>query len=364
MSPKPSGAIAAMPHAGTKLSAFDVGHSHARDMNGKALGKKDQVHKHKSSIKAGTNNVTEGQASSEDSAGGAEDGDADDDDGNSDEVDNDSSNAEDPDVMAPSECAAGVDGHQTGSIFTNEGSQITTKFSEDRYQGGAQHEDSDDEAYDDLDLISHAEKEGSEMDYLEERVIVESEEDGPQRTYSSATTQRSPAMEAPTGDSSDDMLGAPGLDDEQLGEPSDFEEKFNRTIRDGTDGDAFSAFHSDFALATDYFPLSPKLPPQRRVRFAEPPHSEIGGFGTYLNHGVFRDQAQGPTFSSISDLEVHSDSSSGYESESQSLTFDRSVSLANQLFMYSRCWRYDRRGRCPRSRNCAPSSPDATPIDI
>ena len=314
MSPNPYGAIGAMPHAGTRLSAFDVGHSYTRDVNGNTPSQKDHLHQQKQSIEAGTQDVTEGQASSENNAGAAEDGDADDGDGNSDEVDKDSSNAEDPDVKAPSECVAGVGGHQTGSRFTNEGSHVTMKISEDRYQAGARHENSDDEGYDDLDLISDAEKEGSEMDYLEERVIVESEEDGPQRTHPGATTEGSPAME------------------QQLGEPSDFEEKFNRTILDGTDGDAFGAIPSDFAFANDYYLLSsPTLAPQRRVRFAEPPHSEIGGSGSYLNQGMFRGQDQAPTFSSISDLEIHSDGSSGYESEFQSLTSGRSVSLANQL---------------------------------
>lgn len=320
MSPKPSGSIGAMPYAGTKLSAFDVGHSYAREVTGNTPGKKDQVHKQKHLLKAGTNDVTESQASSEDGAGGAEDGDADDGDGNSDEVDKDSSNAEDPNVKAPSECAAGVGGHQTGSKSTHEGSHVTMKVSEDR------HENSDDEAYDDLDLISHAEKDGSEMDYLEERVIVESEDDGPQRTYSGT-----PAMEDPSGDSSDDIFGGLGLGDEQLGEPSDFEEKFNRTIHDGTDADAFSAFPSDFAGATDFLSPSPTLPSQRRVRFAEPPHSEIGDFGTPLNPGIFRQQARGFPFSSSPNLELQSDASSGYESEFQSVTFERSVSLANQL---------------------------------
>ena len=327
-----------MPHAGTKLSPFDVGHSYARDVNGSTPGKEDHKHKQKHSIKAGTNNVTEAQTSSKDSAGGTEDDDADD--GDSDEVDKDSSNAEDPDVKAPSECAAGVDGHQTGSTFINEGLHITMKDSDDRYRAGARYENSDDEAYDDLDLISHAEKEGSEMDYLEERVIVESEEDEPHRTYSGATGDGSPAMEAPSGDSSDDFFGGLDLVDEQPGEPSDFDEQF-RNLLDGTDGNNgndLGALSSVFADATDYLPPSPMLPSQRRVRFAEPPHSEIGGFGTYLNRGMFRDQAQGPTFSSLSDLEVHSDASSGYESEFQSLTFERSVSLANQLSVYSRLW--------------------------
>lgn len=313
----------AAPHAGGKLSAFDVGHSHIRGSKGSSPGRQDQLHTQKNSIQVGAQEAAEGGGSG-DGAAGVEDSDAGDGDGNCDEED-ESNNAEDTDATAPSDCTINADGHQTGPTIHKKASRAPTKLSVHNHQADPQHENSDDGVYEGLDLISDSEDDGSDMDSVEERAIIRSEEDDePQPTDQYLAEGGRPTTETSSSDSSDDIWDGFDISQEHFGEPSDFfGELFSRTDTcnspDGSDGDDFGGYPSEFAITTDDPSPSPK-PTQRRVRFAEPPHSDIQGFNPNSDEDIFRNEVTGPTFSPGSGLDsnCHTDSegSSGYESES------------------------------------------------
>ena len=313
----------ATPRAGDKLSAFDVGHSHVRGSKGSSPGRQDQLHKQKNSIQVGTKEAA-GEGGSDDSAAGVGDSDADDGGGNGDEED-ESNDADDTDATAPSRCTIIADGHQTGPTIINSATGAPTRMSKHRHQADLQHESSDDEMYEGgIALISDCEEDGIDMYHLERRAIVQAE------IASRAANEGSSGGEASSSDSSEDMWDGFDFSQEHVGEPSDFfGELFSRTDNnnspEGSDGDDLGGFPSDFGFATDDASPSPR-PTQRRVRFAEPPHSEMQGFNSNSDEDVFQTEVTRPTFLPGSGLDSNcdtdSDGSSGYESESCRVSFD------------------------------------------
>lgn len=326
MSRKAAYTIKATPHASPKLSAFDLGHVHAHMEKKNDSGKNSQAHSSKTSTQIGTQRATQAEGSDESTTSAGEN-DAEDSDGNSAKADDESSDTEDPDVIAPPGGAMDKDGHQTGPKINTTASNTCTGASQASHQAVSQAESSDDEAYNGIDLISDSEKDGSDMDHLEERAIVDSEEDETQQASRDVTSNELPATPGHVHDLSDDAWVGLDSNHGSFSQPSDFfDQQFNPTeiydFLNDDDCNDFSGFPSDFPLTTDDTSKSRSLPSQRRVRFAEPPHSEIEGFNPHIDDGndMFQDIKHEPTFSLGSIWDNHSDTdsdlSSGYECES------------------------------------------------
>ena len=304
------------PHAAPKLSPFDLGHVHGHFERKDSSGRQPQASSPKNSVQ-GMKNVANPESSGE-NATSAGDDDAEDSDGDSAEADEESSEIEDPDAIAPPACATDEDGHQAGPAMRIKPSKTCAKGSKVSQQTISPQESSDDEVYADIDLISDSERDGSDMDHIEERAIVDSEEhDGLHITRSATNDELHDAQTCSYAD--DGIWEGLDLDQRPSGDPSDFfDEQFGQTnlytfLNHDVD-DEFSGFPTDIGFTTDDPSKSPSLPSQRRVRFAEPPHSEIQG-----TIAMFRDTKQEPVFSSGIGLDDHSNadsqSSSGYECE-------------------------------------------------
>ena len=304
------------PHAAPKLSRFDIGHAHGHFEQKDSSGRQTQAHSPKNSVQ-GMKNAVNADDSGE-NAMSAGDDDAEDSDGDSAEADEESSETEDPDAIAPPACATDEDGHQAGPAISNKTSKTCAKSSKASQQTNSPQESSDDEVYAGIDLISDSERDGSDMDHIEERAIVDSEEHDDSHITPSATIDEQHGDQSYFYDN-DDIWSGLDLDQRPPGDPSDFfDEQFSRTnlynFLNHDDGDDFSGLPTDIGFTTDDPSKSPSLPSQRRVRFAEPPHSEIQG-----TVAIFRDAKQEPVFSSGTGLDDPSDtdskSSSGYECE-------------------------------------------------
>lgn len=316
MSRKAACTIKAAPHAAPKLSPFDLGHTHCHFEQKDSSGRQTQASSPMNSVQGMKN--AEGSGENATSAG---DDDAEDSDGDSAEADEESSETEDPDAIAPPACATDEDGHQAGPAMSTGHSKTCAKAFKASQQTNSPQESSDDELYAGIDLISDSEGDGSDMDHIEERAIVDSEE------HDDSYITRSITIDEPHGAQTsshayDDIWEGIDLDQRPPGDPSDFfDEQFSQThlynFLNHDDGDDFSGFPTDIDFTTDDPSKSPSLPSQRRVRFAEPPHSEI-----QVPIALFRDAKQEPVFSSGTGLDDPSDadskSSSGYECEFQS----------------------------------------------
>ena len=344
MSRKATPTIKAAPHATPKLSPLDIGHAHGHFEQKDTPGKQAQTSSLKNSILSMTN-----AGGSGDTATSVGDDDAEDSDGDSAEADEESSETEDPDAIAPPACATDEDGHQAGPAISTKHSKTCAMGPKVSQQTKLPQESSDDEGYAGIDLISDSEKDGSDMDHIEERAIVDSEEHDGSRVTRSATNDESLGAQT-CSHAYDNIWEGFGLDLDQRvpGDSSDFfEEQFGQAgiydLLSHGPHDDFSGFPTDNGLTTDDPSKSPSLPSQRRVRFAEPPHSEIQG-----TMALFRDAKQEPIFSPSTGMDDRSDadseSSSGYECEF-SVVIDSRHSLTKYIF--SRLWRDHRRGRCP-----------------
>ncbi|KAL8795428.1 MAG: hypothetical protein Q9195_002017 [Heterodermia aff. obscurata] len=317
MSRKATYSIEAAPHAAPKLSPFDLGHAHGHFEQKDRSERQAQASSPKSSVQ-GMKNGANAESSGEDATSAGDD-DAEESDGDSAEADEESSDADDPDAIAPPACVTDEDGHQAGPATSTKDSKTCLKRSKVGQQTNSPQDSSDDEVYAGIDLISDSERDGSDMDHLEERAIVDSEDHDDSYITRSATNDE-PHVPQTSSHSYDDIWG--GLDFDQLppGDPSDFfDEQFGQThlynFLNDDDGDEFSGFPTDIDFTTDDPSKSPSLPSQRRVRFAEPPHSEIQG-----TVAIFRDANQETEFSSVAGLDgrsndADSQSSSGYESD-------------------------------------------------
>lgn len=359
MSRKATYTAKAAPHVAAKLSASDLGHTHShmerRDKNGK--------HTHapypNNTVQVGTKDGANTDGSDQ-SATGAGDVDAEDESENSADADEESGDTEDPDEIAPSGGAMEDDGHQAGPAMSTTIANTYPNSSKDNI-----HESSDDEGYNGIDLISDSEKDGSDMDHLEERAIVDSEDDDePRRTSHVVANNEPPVAETRLHDSDATWEGLDFGQGTFLETSDFFDEQFGQTNLFGflnDDCDDFSGFPSDFANPKDDHSRSPSLPSQRRVRFAEPLHSEIEGLNTYFDDDgkdMFQKVKQEPMFSSGSLLDEHSDadsdSSSGYECESEVIMDSRLLLIR---LLSSRLRRDYRRGR--HSGICNSSAPSA-----
>jgi hypothetical protein len=160
----------------------------------------------------------------------------------------------DGDALAPSDPAMEGHGNQAGPINVNDAND----------DGG----DSDDEAYNGIDLISDSEEEDSDLMQEEERNIIESEGDD---------LQSMPAATVPTSptEASDEWAGFDLEHGFFSTDISHFDEQYGRSDH--------SMFESEFEMrrATgvfdDFDPVpsgsrspSPPLQPLRRVRFKDP----------------------------------------------------------------------------------------------
>ena len=316
-------ATKATPHSATKLFASDVGHLHAPIHKKRSSSKPNQKTNLKKSLQVGTEKAAEGE-SLEDSALSAEDSDADDNDENGADADEGSSDAEDPDVIAPSGCAVDDEGHQTGPAMTYAGTHTSPKRLKQCLEAEKQQESSDDEGYEGVNLVSDSEKDGSEMDYLEERAIVESEDTNEPSGQPSGMAKDEPqTTEAPWYTSFDGGWEGVGVS-HPFDEPPDFFHEqisqmgqFNFVNSIDSDGsDSFTGSASNFENANDESLDLPISPAQRRVHFAEPPHSEISGFSLYNDAPISMFDALPDSSVMDSNVEAGSDSSSGYECES------------------------------------------------
>lgn len=365
MSRKAAYTAKAAPHVATKLSAFDLGHTHSHMERRDKNGKHTHVPYPNNTVQVGTKDgaKTDGSEQSAASAGGI---DAEDESDNSADADEESNDPEDPDVIAPSGGATKDDGHQAGPAMSATVAKTSPNSSKDSH-----HESSDDEVYNGIDLISDSEKDGSDMDQLEERAIVDSEDDDePRRTSHDAANNEPSVIETRLHDSDATWEGL-DFGHGTFGETSDFfDEQFGQTNLFGflndDECDNFSGFPSDTANPKDDNSRSPSLPSQRRVRFAEPLHSEIEGLNTYFDDDgkdMFQKVKQEPIFSSGSLLDEHSDadsdSSSGYECESEVIIDSRFLLIR---LIFSRLRRDHRRGRHSCVCNSSAASANASLI--
>ena len=314
MSRKSTHSVKAVPHAAHKLSPSDLGHAHGHFEHKDRSERQTQAPSPTNSVQ-GMKNAANVEGSGENATSTGDD-DAEDSDGDSDEADEESNDAEDPDAIAPPACATDEDGHQAGPAISIKDSKTCAKGSKVSQQTNSPQESSDDEGYAGIDLISDSERDGSDMDHIEERAIVDSEEHHDSHITRSATNEE-PHGAQTSSPPYDDIWGGLDLDQRPLGDPSDcFDEQFDQTHLYNflNNDDDFSGFPTDIGFTTDDPSKSPSLPSQRRVHFAEPPHSEIQGTAA-----IFRDANPDPEFSSAVGLDERSDadseSSSGYECE-------------------------------------------------
>ena len=271
MSRKTSQAARALAYGAPKLSAFDVGHkgSNVGRLEGHSprncSAPKDAGHVTATDVSAGGGPV--------ESTSSGEQEDEEDGDNDNDKADDDGDEDQDPDVQAPSGCAISSTGRQAGhpiNLPQSSEHHLTEKATNSTEKVVQFDDSSNDEAYGAVDLISDSEGDGSDMDGVEERAIIDSEDKGvgsaPSGVRKGVNVDRAGS---PTESSADSWEGFDFGDGDLSDHQDFFDEQFNRT-----DFDGFSAEENDILGNVDIFGspsfLSPSLPPPRRVRFAEP----------------------------------------------------------------------------------------------
>ena len=333
MSRKTSQTARAPAYGAPKLSAFDVGHK------GSNIGRSEgHSPRNCSAPKDAAGHVT---ATDTRAGGGAvestssgEQEDEEDGDNDKDKADDDGDEDQDPDVQAPSGCATSSTGRQAGHPFNlpESSEHHLAEKATDSTETTVQLDDSSsDEAYGAVDLISDSEGDGSDMDRVEERAIIDSEDKGvgsaPSGVRKGVDVGRA---RSPTESLADSWEGFDFCDGGFSDHQDFFDEQFNRT-----DFDGFSIEENDLLGNDDIFGdpsfLSPSLPSPRRVRFAEPllenrfidnrfsdgmPNFESNGalaVPSGLDPGGMRNSSDLEGLGE--DLDTESGSSSGYECE-------------------------------------------------
>ena len=329
--------MAKMPaHGAAKLSPFDVGHKPSRV--GKTEGHSQQRRSTPKNLvqvqvaDLGGSGASVESASSDDEAdgeGSGSDGAEADDDDDDDEPD--------PNVEAPSGRAMIPDGRQAGHFggLSQSLEHDVGRNTADRAEQNVGEDSSNDEAYGGVDLISDSERDGSDMDCVEERAIIDSEDEDAGKAPSIIPKGKNVGRGRSPSESSEDSWEGFDFGDSQLTDHQDFfDEQFDRTDLDG-----FLDDDNDILGNVDMFPdtslLFPSSPPRRRVRFAEPlldddlvsPHvsGKMPGFESDVpstpTSGLGQGETKAPPDQRIdgNDSEDGSGSSSGYESEFQRL---------------------------------------------
>ena len=269
MSRKTSQTVLNSARGATKLSAIDVGHKHV------SVGRLDDHNqRYQLSSKAPDQvQVTDVSRSGGSMESSSDDGEADEEDGNGEAAKEDEEEeVEDPDVQAPSDRAAESTAHQAGrsnpsSVLLNYNRNRAPR----RTKTDVQVEDSsNDEAYKGVDLISDSDGDESDMDCVEERAIIDSEDDGAGQITSTSRNEHKLARGRSQSGSSDISWEGFDFGDGSLSGHQDFfDEQFDRT-----DFDGFSTEENDILGDINIFGdsslHSPSSPSKRRVRFAEP----------------------------------------------------------------------------------------------
>lgn len=253
-----------------KLSAFDVGHKQSR--HGKDQGPnqqhcsapRDSIRIEAASLDHGCSSMS---VSSEDEADGE------DNDGDGLEEDDDVEEDLDPDVKAPPGCAIDSDGHRAGLSggFANSPKQDLVAGLADPAELKAQAEDSsNDEAYVGVDMISDSERDGSDMDGVEERAIIDSEDGDTGKAQAGLQAKSQMGRARSPSDSSETNWEGFDFGDGGLSDHQDFfDEQFGRTGLDSFIDDEIDILGNVDLFAEENL-LFPPSPPRRRVRFAEP----------------------------------------------------------------------------------------------
>ena len=271
MSRKTSQTARAPAYGPPKLSSFDVGHKSSNIGRSEShsppncSAPKDAGYVTATDISAGRRSV--------ESASSGKQEDEEDGDNDEDKADDDGDEDQDPDVQAPSGCATGPTARQAGHpINLSESSEhhLTEKATNSTEKTVQVDDSSSDEAYGAVDLISDSEGDGSDMDGVEERAIIDSEDKGAGNAPSGLQKGVNVGRARSPSESSADSWEGFDFGDGDLSDHQDFfDEQFNRT-----DFDGFSAEENDILGNVDIFGdpsfLSPSLPTPRRVRFAEP----------------------------------------------------------------------------------------------
>ncbi len=254
-----------------KLSAFDVGHKHSRHRKDQGPNQqhrsapKDSVQIQAASL--GHSGCSSESVSSEEEAGGE------DSDGDGLAADDDDDEDLDPDGDAPPGCAIDSNGRWAGMSdgLAKASKRDIGQSAADRAELKAHAEDSsNDEAYGAVDMISDSERDGSDMDCVEERAIIDSEDADAGKGPASLQTKSQLGRAKSPSESSENNWEGFDFGDGHLSDHQDFfDEQFNRTGPDSfLDGEIDILGNVDlFAEENLLFPASP---PRRRVRFAEP----------------------------------------------------------------------------------------------
>jgi len=254
-------------HGATKLSAFDVGHklsSHGKQQQHRSAPK-GSVGIQATSLDHGGCS-SESVSSDEEAGGEANDGDGL-------EADDDDDEDLDPDVKAPPRCAKDSNGHWAGISggFASSPKQDIGQSVADRAGLKAHAEDSsNDEAYGAVDLISDSERDGSDMDCVEERAIIDSEDGDTVKAQASLQTKSPVGRARSPSESSENNWEGFDFGDGHLSDHQDFfDEQFSRTGLDSFLDDEIDILGNVDLFAEENL-LFPPSPPRRRVRFADP----------------------------------------------------------------------------------------------
>lgn len=331
MSRKGSQNARASPYGAPKLSAFDVGH------------KQNSVGKHRSrdaKLRSALRKPLQIQVVSLDHSGGSsesmsgdEEADGEDNGGDGLQADEDGDEDIDPDVEAPPGCAIKKSGRQAGTIsdIANSPERKTTSAADRDVEKGQTEDSSNDEAYGAVDLISDSEREGSDMDCVEERAIIDSENTDSEKAHLNSDMKSQISRPRSSSESSEHSWEGFDFGDGDLSDhPDFFDEQFSRTGLD-----SFFDDENDILGNVDLFAeenlLFPAFPPRRRVRFAEPLLEDsatsspvTGGIPSINNEaasvglsGLVQDstEAHSDQKAGTNDSDDDSGSSSGYECE-------------------------------------------------
>ena len=285
------------------------------------------------------------------------------------EADQDADDDDDGDELAPSDTviASNVDqtGHNVGmglklKASTGKGRRHSPSNAATKKQQARRHKSSkstsheegqnaetDDDDYNGVDLISDSEGEEPTVEQLEEKVIIESEEE-----YNCSTPPKLPSI------SDDGYTGFEGFDlqgDLFLSDVPYFDEQIGRTDPHIL-AEEIAIFNStDFSQNFYDVELPPRLTPPRRVRFAEDvpdldkssaivSDTERNGSGSPWVASEEEGAASGNREAEDEDNDSSSGRSSGYESGYCVIGVTNLVMLT--VFAFSRSWGDDRGRRC------------------
>jgi len=316
-------------HGAIKLSAFDVGHKHSS--YGRDRGQ-NQQHRSapKVSVQIQATSLDHGDCSSE-SVSSDEEAGGEDNDGDGLAADDDDDEDLDPDADAPPGCAMISNGRWAGMSdgFAKAPKQDIGQSVADRAELKAQAEDSsNDEAYGAVDMISDSERDGSDMDCVEERAIIDSEDGDIGKPQASLQTKSQISRPRSPSESSENNWEGFDFGDGHLSDHQDFfDEQFNRTGLDSFLDDEIDILGNVDLFAEENL-LFPPSPPRRRVRFADPLLEEDlfspqatnnmrGDVALAAKSHVAQDRTNVPSDQPICshDSDDESGSSSGYECE-------------------------------------------------